>query len=175
MVQLRTNAFGVNDAETLDLIRSDKMARMYSGKRGKHGSTKPVRKTPPAWLKYKPFEVEKLVTKLAKEKKSSAEIGIILRDMYGIPNVKAVTGKKIVTILNENEMAAKVPEDLANLIRRIIAIMTHLEKNKGDQAAKRGLILTESKIRRLAKYYKRKNVLPETWKYSAEQAKFLIK
>jgi small subunit ribosomal protein S15 len=151
------------------------MARMYSGKHGKHGSTKPVRKTPPIWLKYKPFEVEKLVVKLAKEKKSSAEIGTLLRDMYGIPNVKAVTGKKIVTILRENELATKVPEDLANLIKRVMLIMKHVEANKKDQDAKRGLTLTESKIRRLVKYYKNMGILPESWRYSADQAKFLIK
>ena len=69
------------------------MARLYSGKKGRSGSTKPVRKVPPSWLKYKPAEVEKLVLKLAKEEKSSAEIGIILRDTYGIPNVKSITSK----------------------------------------------------------------------------------
>jgi small subunit ribosomal protein S15 len=151
------------------------MARMYSGKHGKHGSTKPVRKTPPTWLKYKPFEVEKLVVKLANEKKSSAEIGTVLRDMYGIPNVKAVTGKKVIMILKENELATKVPEDLANLIKRVMAIVKHVDANKKDQDAKRGLTLTESKIRRLIKYYKNKKILPESWRYSADQAKFLIK
>ena len=151
------------------------MARMYSRKRGKHGSTKPVRKIPPSWLKYKPLEVEKLVLKLAKEEKTAAEIGIILRDTYGIPSVRSIAGKKIVKILKENKVAPKIPEDLTNLIKRAIAITKHLSPNKKDYTAKRGLQLTESKIRRLIKYYKKTKILPEDWKYSAAEAKFLIK
>ncbi|MDD5182377.1 MAG: 30S ribosomal protein S15 [Candidatus Nanoarchaeia archaeon] len=151
------------------------MARMYSGKRGKSGSTKPVRKTPPSWLKYKPFEVEKLVVKLAKEGKSSAQIGIILRDSYGIPSVHAVTGKKIYEIMTENKVTKDLPEDLRNLIKIVIETNKHVLKNKKDQSAKRGMRLTESKIGRLIKYYKRKGVIPETWEYTREQAKFLLR
>jgi small subunit ribosomal protein S15 len=151
------------------------MARMYSGKHGKSGSTKPVRKIPPSWLKYKPFEVEKLVVKLAKEGKSSAEIGLILRDMYGIPSVKSVTNKKVLKILKENNLVQAIPEEIANLIRRVLQIGKHVLANKKDETAKRGLQLTESKIRRLTKYYKRTNVLPKDWTYSREQAKFLLK
>lgn len=148
---------------------------MYSGKKGKHGSKKPVRKIPPTWLKYKPFEVEKLVTKLAKEGKTSAQIGLMLRDTYGIPSVKSVTSKKIGRILKENEASPKLPEDLTNLVKRAIEINKHMLNNKKDMTAKRGLQLTESKIRRLVAYYKKRKMLPREWNYSIEQAKFLIK
>lgn len=151
------------------------MARRYSGKKGKHGSKKPARKIVPSWVKYKPFEVEKLVLKLAKEGKTCAQIGTILRDTYGIPSVKAITGKKISKILKENNLLPKVPDDLAALIKRVIKINEHIQKNKHDMTAKRGLILIESKIKRLVKYYKNKGVLPQEWTYSTEQAKFLIK
>ena len=151
------------------------MARLYSGKKGRHGSTKPVRKIPPTWLKYKPLEVEKLALKLAKEGKSTAEIGTILRDTYGIPSVRSVTGKKVTKILHEAGAAPKLPEDLTNLIHRVIAITKHTTGNHHDMTAKRGLELTESKIGRLVKYYKRTGALPEEWKYSREQAKFLVK
>jgi small subunit ribosomal protein S15 len=157
------------------LIGGLEMARRYSGKHGKHGSTKPVRKVPPSWLRYKPFEVEKLVLKLAKEGKSSAEIGVTLRDMYGIPSVRAVTKKKIMQIMGENKLEPKIPEDLKNLIKRIIEIEKHASKNKNDQTCKRGLQLTESKIRRLVKYYKSNMKIPQDWMYTREQAKFLIK
>lgn len=150
------------------------MARLYSGKKGRSGSTKPVRKVPPSWLKYKPNEVEKLVLKLAKEEKSTSEIGTILRDTYGIPNVKSVTGKKINAILKENKVNSKIPEDLANIIKRIIAITTHLNTNKHDQTAKRGLQLTESKLRRMVTYYTKRKMLPEGWKYSREKLKLLL-
>jgi small subunit ribosomal protein S15 len=151
------------------------MARMYSGKHGKSGSTKPVRKIQPSWVKYKPFEVEKLVVKLAKEGKSSAQIGITLRDMYGIPSVRAVTKKKIQEIMNENKVAPELPEDITNLIKRVIATELHHNTNKKDQSSKRGLQLTESKIRRLMKYYKRIGKIPQEWNYAREQAKFLVK
>jgi small subunit ribosomal protein S15 len=51
----------------------------------------------------------------------------------------------------------------------------HLERNKRDYTSKRGLELTESKIRRLAKYYKGKKTLPANWKWDLSQAKLLIK
>ena len=113
--------------------------------------------------------------KIRKEGKSTALIGTILRDSYGVPSVKAVTGKKITKILNEKEVSPKLPEDLINLIKRVLALTTHLTKNKKDMDAKRGLQLTESKIRRLVKYYKSIRRLPKDWTYSREQAKFLLK
>jgi small subunit ribosomal protein S15 len=71
------------------------MARMYSRKRGKSGSKKPAKPILPGWVRYKAKEVELLVAKLAKEGKSSSEIGLFLRDVYGIPSVKLVTQKRI--------------------------------------------------------------------------------
>lgn len=150
------------------------MARMHSRKRGKAGSTKPVKKSKPSWVSYKPKEVETLVLKLAKTGKSSAEIGIILRDSYGIPSVKAITNKKILTILKENKLAPKLPEDLSNLIKRYIELAKHMESNRHDMPGKRGLQLTESKIKRLIKYYKSTGVLPEDWRFDKKRAKLLV-
>ena len=45
------------------------MARMYSRKRGKHGSKKPAKKTVPSWTRYKPKEIELIIVKHAKEGK----------------------------------------------------------------------------------------------------------
>ncbi|MCD6547687.1 MAG: 30S ribosomal protein S15 [Nanoarchaeota archaeon] len=151
------------------------MARMHSRARGKSGSTKPVRKVPPTWVKHKPFELEKLVVKLAKEGLPPSKIGIVLRDSYGVPSVKAITNKKITKILEENGLKPKIPEDLASLIKKVIELLKHIEKNKKDMVAKRGLQLTESKIHRLVKYYKRKGVLPKEWTYSRDKAKLLIR
>ena len=77
---------------------------MHSRKKGKSGSTRPVKKTKPAWLALKPKEVEMLVLKLAKEGKTSSEIGIMLRDSYGIPSVKAITNKSIAKIMKEKNV-----------------------------------------------------------------------
>ncbi len=136
---------------------------MYSRRKGKSGSTKPIKKEPSAWLRYTPKEVEALTQKLAKETKNSAKIGVILRDAYGIPSVKIVCGKGITQILREKKLAAELPEDLLNLIRRSVKIQKHLEENHKDQSARRGLLLTTSKIGRLTKYYKDQGMLPQDW------------
>jgi len=41
------------------------------------------------------------------------------------------------------------------LIKKLIDVKTHFEKNKQDMTSKRGVLLTSSKIRRLVKYYTR--------------------
>ncbi len=150
------------------------MARMHSGKKGKSGSKKPVKKTIPSWTRYKAKETELLVMKLAKEGKSSSEIGIILRDTYGVPDIKTMTGKSVLAILKEKGLQKELPDDLFNLIRKSINIRKHMEENRQDMPAKRGLILTESKIKRLVKYYKERKVLPVDWKYDAKSIRLYV-
>ncbi len=150
------------------------MARMYSRKRGKSGSKKPLKKTKPVWSIYKPKEVEILIVKLAKERKTSSQIGVFLRDVYGIPDVKTITKKSITTILKENNLLKQIPEDTTFLIKRRIALEKHLEENKHDKTALRGLQLTESKIKRLIKYYKRTKKIPVEWKYDPKRIRIYI-
>ena len=150
------------------------MARRYSGKHGKHGSKKPVNKAKPTWVSYADKEIEQLVVKLAKAGKTTSQIGLMLRDSYGIPDVKVITGKKITKIVEENKLLPNIPEDVTALMKKEISLMKHLEKNKHDMTAKRGLQLTESKIHRLSKYYKRINKLPKGWKYDKESIKLII-
>jgi len=150
------------------------MARMYARRRGKSGSHRPVRKGKAPWVDYKPKEVIALVEKLRKQGYSSAMIGLILRDQYGIPSVEEITGKKITKILEELDLAPEIPEDLLNLLRKAVNLRKHLEKNKKDSRSKHALMLLESKIRRLGKYYVRKGKLPADWKYDPEKAKILV-
>ncbi len=151
------------------------MARMHSGKKGKSGSTKIVKKVKHSWERYGAKEVEQLVLKLAKQGLKPSVIGLTLRDSYGIPDVKTITKKKITKILEDNKLESELPEDLTDLIKKDIKIMKHLEKNKKDMPSKRGSQLTESKIRRLAKYYKKKGKLPQEWKYNRKDAALLVK
>ncbi len=151
------------------------MARMHTRRKGKSGSKKPPSKVPPSWVTAKPEEVEQLVVDLAKKGYSTAMIGLILRDSYGIPDVRAITGKKILQILKEHGLAPKIPEDLLNLIKKAVRIRKHLEKNKKDMHNKVALLRVESKIRRLVKYYKREGVLPPDWKYTPEMAEVLVR
>jgi len=150
------------------------MARMYSRAKGKAGSLKPENKTKPTWLRYSEKEIEMLVLKLAKEGLKPSQIGLHLRDSYGIPDVRFITGKTITQILNEKGVKGKVPEDMQALLKRTIALRKHLESNKHDYTAKRGLQLTESKIRRLVKHYKRTKMLPSDWAYNSENIRLYL-
>ncbi|USN46046.1 MAG: 30S ribosomal protein S15 [Candidatus Woesearchaeota archaeon] len=150
------------------------MSRLYSRKKGKAGRTRPPKADVPSWLTVKPKEVELLVLKNAKAGLSASQIGILLRDSYGVPEVRNVTGKKITQILVEKEVAPPLPEDLFSLIKKAVQSRKHLESNHKDMTAKRGLQLTESKIRRLAKYYKRTEKLASDWKYDPEKVKLLV-
>jgi len=145
---------------------------MHSRKRGKHGSKKPAKKTVPSWTRYKPKEIELIIVKHAKEGKTTSQIGVMLRDTYGIPSVSALCGKSLSAILKEKKIIGEVPEDLIALFKRYAAVKKHLENNKHDETAARGISLTESKINRLAKYYKRTGRLPETWKFDSERMGF---
>ncbi|MBU2639686.1 MAG: 30S ribosomal protein S15 [Nanoarchaeota archaeon] len=150
------------------------MARMHSRAKGKSGSKKPLKSEKTIWKRYKPEEVTALIEKLAKQGLTSSQIGITLRDTYGIPDVKLIINKNLTTILREQKLYPKLPEDVIALIKKSIIILKHLETNKHDQPSVRGLTLTESKIKRLAKYYKNKGLLPQSWRYSKANAKLLI-
>ena len=138
---------------------------MHSRRKGKSGSKKPLDSNSKNWCRYQSKEVESLVLKLAKSEKKSAQIGLMLRDTYGIPSVKAITGKRINQILKENNLVSELPDDLFYLIKKDIKIMKQLENNKQDQVGKKALMLNGSKINRLVKYYKRTKKLDRGWLY----------
>ena len=138
--------------------------------KGRSHQTRPVTKRSPAWCRYTAEEVEALVIRLAKEGHSLSKIGIILRDQHGVPLTRPITGKSISQILRERESAPSVPEDLETLMRKATRLHVHLDKNKTDLGNKRALQIIEAKIYKLARYYKRKGVLPPNWKYEAKAA-----
>ena len=142
------------------------MARMHARRKGQSGSTRPIRKEHPQWSSLNPREIESNVLDLAKNGKSTSEIGMILRDQYAVPDIKIATGQKVSKILEKNNMKTEIPEDLRNLINKTLQMRKHLETNRGDLKNRRNLQLTESKIWRLSKYYHSKNRLPKGWKYS---------
>ncbi len=150
------------------------MARMHTRRKGQSGSKKPYRTQMPAWSNTNKEEIEKTLLQLANQGKSSSEIGMILRDRYGVPDVAKVTGKKILSSMKEKNVAPKVPEDIHNLIVKVLELNKHLDKNPKDLHNKRSLNNMVSKIRRLEKYYRREGVLPQDWKYSIENAEMLI-
>lgn len=150
-----------------------------------------------------------------------SQIGVTLRDSHGIPQVRFVTGNKILRILKSNGalllfilsaysytplffaffiiifstlanfflhsyalfphtfclgtgLGPSVPEDLWHLIKKAVAVRKHLEVNRKDKDSKFRLILIESRIHRLTRYYKTKQQLPPTFKYDAATASTII-
>ena len=150
------------------------MARMYSRRKGKAGKRRPLKKTIPSWVRYKGSEVELLVTRLAREGHTASGIGLILRDVYGIPDIKLMTKKSVTKIMDEKKLGKELPEDILALIRKSVFLRKHIEANKHDQTAKRGLTLADSKIKRLTKYYKRTGKIASEWKYDAERASMYV-
>ncbi len=150
------------------------MARMHSRKKGKSGSTRPARLEKPVWVELSSEEVENEVIKLAKKGFSQSLIGVKLRDSYGIPLIKVVTGKSISQILKEKDIETPLPEDLTNLVKKALTLRKHLESNHKDLDSKKGLQRTESKIYRLIKYYKSKKVLASDFKYDPDKIRTIV-
>ena len=148
------------------------MARMHSRKHGQHGSKKPIKKRH-SWLMYDKEEIKELILKLAREGKTNAQIGLILRDQYGVPDVRALDMK--ISKVTQEEVKKEVPEDMYNLLVQAVNLHKHLQQSKKDNKALHGLHLVESKIRRLGKYYVKNKKLPPGWKYSIDRAKLLVK
>ncbi|KAF9615851.1 hypothetical protein IFM89_026739 [Coptis chinensis] len=73
-------------------------------------------------------------------------------------------GKYMACSLMHRGLAPKIPEDLYHLIKKPVAIHKHLERNRKDKDSKFRLILVESRIHKLTRYYKRTKKLPSVWK-----------
>jgi small subunit ribosomal protein S15 len=150
------------------------MARMHARRRGKSCSVRPYRKQAPAWSVTDTQAIEKVILQLRKEGASSAKIGLVLRDSYGVPDVKLATGKRVGQILRENKAATEIPEDLRDLMMKALGLRKHLSENKKDLHNKRQLQLCESKVRRLVKYYTGSKKLPKEFVYKPETAEILL-
>ncbi len=130
------------------------MATLYGRGRGKAGSHKPIFTEKPTWVVLNNKQIEELIVKLAKEGNTSAKIGLILRDSYGINNIRGIIGKKIEKVLEENKIEYE-PHELIAVEKKHKKLKKHFESNKQDKVAKRGLQLTEVKLIRLKRYHKR--------------------
>eukprot|EP01092_Planopodium_desertum_P014748 TRINITY_DN75360_c0_g1_i3.p2 TRINITY_DN75360_c0_g1~~TRINITY_DN75360_c0_g1_i3.p2 ORF type:complete len:174 (+),score=20.51 TRINITY_DN75360_c0_g1_i3:68-523(+) len=150
------------------------MGRMHSRGKGISKSCLPYRRTPPSWLNITSQQVSDHVCKLARKGLTPSQIGVVLRDSHGIGQVRSVTGSKILRILKVNGLGPEIPEDLYHLIKKAVAVRKHLLKHRKDKDAKFRLILIESRIHRLARYYRRTKQLPPTWKYESATASALV-
>ncbi len=146
---------------------SEKRARPKTGK--KSTSQKPD------WVEFGKKDIEEVVVNLANAGHTASEIGMVLRDQYGVPKTKQITGGTIEDILAEHKLLPDVPRDLLNLIKKSVVLQKHMVENHKDYTAKRGYILTVSKIRKLSAYYLTKGKLAKGWRYTPEQAALLVK
>ena len=121
-----------------------------------------------------PSQVVDLIVKNAKKGLTESQIGVILRDQYGIPQVRFLTGKKIQRILKKKGCAPKIPEDLFHLIKKAVSMRKHLEKNRNDIDTKFKLNLKESRIHRITRYYRRTGKVAPNFKYVSNKASTLI-
>jgi len=147
---------------------------MHSKGKGMSKSALPFKKSAPSWLKTTSQEVTELICKLARKGMKPSQIGVILRDSHGVAQVGTVTGSKVLRILKGNGLAPEIPEDLYHLIKKAVNVRKHLDRMRKDKDSKFRLILIESRIHRLARYYKRVRKLPPTWKYESATASTLV-
>ncbi|KAH1027745.1 40S ribosomal protein S13 [Dendroctonus ponderosae] len=150
------------------------MGRMHAPGKGIAQSALPYRRSVPTWLKITSEEVKDHIMKLGKKGLTPSQIGVILRDSYGVAQVRFVSGNKILRLMKAMGLAPDLPEDLYYLIKKAVAIRKHLERSRKDKDGKFRLILVESRIHRLARYYKKKNVLAANWKYESSTASALV-
>ena len=142
------------------------MTRIHSHRRGKSQSFRPMNKKVD-WVEFTSEQINEIISKLNKEGLNSSQIGVVLRDQYTVPSVRAVVGKKMKEILEDIDASPAIPEDLDSLVKRAVRLQNHLKTNKGDRKNVRSLELLEAKIHRVSKYYKTRNVIPKDWKYKA--------
>jgi len=74
---------------------------MHTPGKGMSSSALPYRRSAPAWQKATPEEIAEQICKFAKKGLTPSQIGVLLRDSHGIPQVRHVTGNKILRILKK--------------------------------------------------------------------------
>ncbi|ODQ82741.1 hypothetical protein BABINDRAFT_5663 [Babjeviella inositovora NRRL Y-12698] len=142
--------------------------------KGISSSALPYSRNTPSWFKSSPDSVIEQVIKYARKGLTPSQIGVSLRDAHGVSKTQIITGNKILRILKSNGLAPEIPEDLYCLIKKAVAVRKHLERNRKDKDSKFRLILIESRIHRLARYYRTVSVLPPNWKYESATASALV-
>ena len=129
---------------------------MHSFGKGMADSSLPYKRTPAAWAtKHGSKEVIDSIIRYAKKGLTPSQIGVQLRDSAGVAQVKNITGRKVLRILKHHGLAPETPEDLYFMIKKAVQMRKHMEKNRKDKDQKFRLILIESRIHRLARYYRR--------------------
>lgn len=147
---------------------------MHTPGKGISRSALPYSHNPPTWSTKDAEAVKDIIFMSARKGLFPSQIGVLLRDSHGVPLSRQITRSKILRILKAGGLAPQLPEDLYFLIKKAIAIRKHLETNRKDKDSKFRLILVESRIHRLARYYRSKKYLPPNWRYDSSNASMLV-
>jgi len=105
----------------------------------------------PVWLKTSEEELKKIIAELA-EKYQPAQIGLILRDQYGIPTTR-IFGKKLAFYLKEiGKYNEKI--ELENITKKLERMDEHLKNNKQDKRTKHKIQKAKSRVEIKKKYFR---------------------
>ena len=104
----------------------------------------------PLWLKLSEDELKKIIIDLS-EKYQPAQIGLILRDQYGVPTTK-VFGKKLKDYLKEAGKDAN--SEIKNAETKVDKLKEHLKNNNSDKKAKHKSQKAFSRLNAVKKYHK---------------------
>lgn len=103
----------------------------------------------PTWVKMKESELKKVILELS-ENYSPSQIGLVLRDQYGIPTTK-IFGKKLKDYMKE--LGIERNEDLENAEKKVEGLKEHLKDNITDRSAKHKLQHAQSRLNITKKYF----------------------
>lgn len=139
---------------------------LRTNSKGKSQSTLPYHTFYPSHItKTKQEVIDKILT-LARKGIPASQIGNILRDEEGVGQISAITHTTLVRILRLHNLMPAIPEDLNALVKKCTNMRAHLQKFRNDKDQKYRLIQTESRLYRLARYYKKRSALDAKWKPS---------
>ena len=147
---------------------------MHAPGKGMSSSALPYVRKAPNWQRQTKSDIVDTILKLSKRGMRPSAIGVMIRDQHGVAQSKYVTGSKILRVLKAHGQKPDLPEDLYFLIRKAVTMRKHLERNRKDKHGKFRMILVESRIHRLARYYKLNGILASNWKYDSATAAALV-
>jgi len=103
----------------------------------------------PVWVKMNEKELIGIISELS-AKYAPSQVGIVLRDQYGIPTTK-IFGKKLKKYLEE--LGIETKEELNNAGKKVDSLKEHLKNNAQDKRSKHKLQKAQAHLNKLKKYH----------------------